>query len=381
MLYPKRQPPASSNLTYPKKGGGLFIKGFMFLLRPKSGAVLVLSALMLMTCLRVNNSSAQSQPRTVAEKLREIRAQYGTIKHELPTYRTIEREITGFSTEGGTLKAYVDQDHIKSIVAVFYGETGRSSAEYYYDDAGELFFVFQQESRYDKPFGKIVHAREERLYFDRGRLIRWLRDANKQVSPNRPEYQEREKSLLEVSGRLVEAARSADDRSSQPPAPERPQVAEPLRGVVGQIKHQTRVPIILPSVLPPTVQQQRIYVSGTATVDGYQITLTSSPQCGANSCFIGSFEAERGGEMTRADESVHAAQDHDKFIRVVNGIEAYYKPLTCGGSCSPPIIEWMSDGVLYRVQFDVQGRSKFMANDIEKYMVAMANSAIKAGAR
>jgi hypothetical protein len=380
MLYPKRRPPTSCNLTYPQKGGGLFIKGFMFLLRPKSGAVLVLSALTLMACLGVHNSSAQSQPRTVTEKLREIRAQYGTIKRELSTYRTIEREITGFSTEGGTLKAYVDRDHIKSIVAVFYGETGRSSAEYYYDDAGALFFVFQQESRYDKPFGKIVHAREERLYFDRGRLIRWLRNANQQVSPNHPEYQEREKSLLEVSGQLLEAARSADDRSSQPPAPERPQVAEPLRRVIGQIQHQTGVPILLPSVLPPMVQQ-RIYVSGAATVDGYQITLTSRPQCGANSCFIGSFEAERGGEMTPADESVHAAQDHDKFIRVGHGIEGYYKPLTCGGSCSPPIIEWMSDGVLYRVQFDVQGRSKFMANDIEKYLVAMVNSAIKAGAR
>jgi hypothetical protein len=359
----------------------MFIKTIMFLFRQKLGAVLVLSALTLTTCLGVNNSSAQDHQLTVKEKLREIRAQYGTIKHELPTYHTIERELTGFSTEGGTLKAYVDRDQIKSIVAVFYGETGRSYAEYYYDDAGELFFVFQKESRYDKPFGKVVHAREERLYFDRGQLIRWLRDANKQVSPNRPEYQEREKSTLEVSGRLVETARSADDRSAQASVPERPQVAEPLRVVVGQIKHQTGVPILLPSVLPSTVQQQRIYVSCAATVDGYQITLTSRPQCGANSCFIGSFEAQRRGEMTRADESANAAQDHDKFIRLVNGLEAYYKPLTCGGSCSPPVIEWVSDGVLYRTQFDVQWRTKLMANEVEKHMVAIANSAIKAGAR
>jgi hypothetical protein len=356
----------------------MFIKTIMFLFRQKLGAILVLSALMLTTCLGMNNSSAQNRQPTVAEKLREIRAQYGTIKHELPTYHTIERELTGFSTEGGTLKAYVDRDQIKSIVAVFYGETGRSYAEYYYDDAGELFFVFQKESRYDKPFGKIVHAREERLYFDRGQLIRWLRDANKQVSPNRPEYQEREKSILEVSGRLVETVRSAGDRSAQASVPERPQVAEPLRVVVGQIKPQTGVPILLPSALPSTVQRQRIYASGAATVDGYQITLTSRPQCGANSCFIGSFEAQRGGEMMRADK---AAQDPDKFIRLVNAIEAYYKPLTCGGSCSPPVIEWVSDGVLYRTQFDVQWRTRLIANEVEKHMVAMANSAIKAGAR
>jgi hypothetical protein len=356
----------------------MFIKTIMFLFRQKLGAILVLSALMLTTCLGVNNSSAQNRQPTVAEKLREIRAQYGTIKHELPTYHTIERELTGFSTEGGTLKAYVDRDQIKSIVAVFYGETGRSYAEYYYDDAGELFFVFQKESRYDKPFGKIVHAREERLYFDRGQLIRWLRDANKQVSPNRPEYQERETSILEVSGRLVETVRSAGDTSAQASVPERPQVAEPLRVVVGQIKPQTGVPILLPSALPSTVQRQRIYASGAATVDGYQITLTSRPQCGANSCFIGSFEAQRGGEMMRADK---AAQDPDKFIRLVNAIEAYYKPLTCGGSCSPPVIEWVSDGVLYRTQFDVQWRTRLIANEVEKHMVAMANSAIKAGAR
>ena len=359
----------------------MFIKGFMFLPRPKLGVVLVLSALTLTTCLGAHNSSAQSHQRTVTEKMREIRAQYGAIKHALPTYHTIERELTGFSTEGGTLKAYIDRDQIKAIVAVFYGETGRSDAEYYYDGAGELFFVFQKESRYDQPFGKIIHAREERFYFDRGQLIRWLRDATTQVSPKRPEYQARQKSILEVSGRLIEAVRSGDDRSAQASAPGQPLVAEPLRTVVDQIKHQTGVPILLPSVFPSTVQQQRIYVSGAATVDGYQISLTSRPQCGANSCFIGSFEARRGGEMTQADESANPAQDHDKFIHLVNGIEAYYKPLTCGGSCSPPVIEWVSDGVLYRTQFDVQWRSRLMATEVEQHMVAMANSAIKGGAR
>jgi hypothetical protein len=63
----------------------------------------------------------------------------------------------------------------------------------------------------------------------------------------------------------------------------------------------------------------------------------------------------------------------------VNGIEAYYKPQTCGGSCSPPVIEWVSDGVLYRTQFDVQWQTRLLANEVEQHMVAMANSAIKGG--
>jgi hypothetical protein len=356
-------------------------RAYLFLLRQKLAAVLVLSVLMLTTCLGGTSSLAQGHQLTIEEKLREIRARYAGIKRELSTYRMIERELTDFSTEGGTLKAYVDRDRIKSLVAVLYGETGRSYEEYYYDDAGELFFVFQQENRYDKPFGRVVRRREERLYFDRGHLIRWLRGANQPVSPNRPEYREREKSVLDVSRRLVEAARSADEASAQAFPPDRSLVAEPLHAIVGQIKQQTSVPIFLPSALPSTLQQQRLYVSGAGVTDGYQMTLTSRPDCGANSCFVGSFEAHRGGEMAQAHAPADAPRDHEKSILLVNGIEAYYKPLTCGGSCSPPIVEWVSDGVLYHIQFDVQWRTRLAANEVERLMVAMANSAIKAGAR
>jgi hypothetical protein len=85
--------------------------------------------------------------------------------------------------------------------------------------------------------------------------------------------------------------------------------------------------------------------------------------------------------MAQAQASGDAPGDHEKFILLVNGIGAYYKPLTCGGSCSPPIVEWVSDGVLYRIQFDVQWRTSIAANEVERLMVAMANSAIQAGAR
>jgi len=359
----------------------MLTSAYLLLLGQRLETILGLSILMLTTCLGATSGQAQGHQLTIEGKLGEIRARYATIKRELPTYSTVERELTDFSTEGGTLKAYLDGDRVKSLVAVLYGETGRSYEEYYYDDTGELFFVFQRESRYDKPFGRVVHAREERLYFDRGHLIRWLRGANKPVSPNRPEYREREKSVLDVSRRLLEAARSVDEGSAQASVPERPQVAEPLRAIVGQIKQQTSVPIFLPSTLPATLQQQPLYVSGAATTDGYQIALTSRPDCGANSCFVGSFEAQRGGEMTRAHAPADAPPDHDKFILLVNGIRAHYKPLTCGGSCSPPIVEWMSDGVLYRIQFDVEWRTKLAVNEVERLMVAMANSSIEAGAR
>jgi hypothetical protein len=55
-----------------------------------------------------------------------------------------------------------------------------------------------------------------------------------------------------------------------------------------------------------------------------------------------------------------------------------YKPLTCGASCSAPSIEWLAGGVLYTIQLKLNHGDE--AKD-KASLVALANSAIKAGPR
>jgi hypothetical protein len=86
-------------------------------------------------------------------------------------------DLTGFiaySTEGGELTTYLLNSSVRKMVAQLYGERGQSTQEYYFWD-DRLFFVFQIESRYDKPLsGRIVERAEARFYFSDGALIRWL---------------------------------------------------------------------------------------------------------------------------------------------------------------------------------------------------------------
>jgi len=160
-----------------------------------------------------------------------------------------------------------------------------------------------------------------------------------------------------------------------------PLVAAPFRALLTRLKRQTTLPIYLPSALPYTVAQQRLYASGTATADSYEITLTSRAQCGANSCFVGMFTAQRSHTFTPHEAPDDATQTPAKQVVLEHAIPAYYRPLSCGGSCTPPSIEWVTHGVLYRIQFAVDWRTTLTAQEAERLMVALANSALKVGTR
>lgn len=106
-----------------------------------------------------------------------IRARYAEIEREVPSYRTVRRDVMDESLEGGYLDAYYRGAELRKITVMHYGETGSASTEYYF--WGErLFFVYRQDHTYDEPLsGRIARTETDRLYFeDDGRLVRWLRD-------------------------------------------------------------------------------------------------------------------------------------------------------------------------------------------------------------
>lgn len=145
-------------------------------------------------------------------------------------------------------------------------------------------------------------------------------------------------------------------------------VASELRPLLVKLR-RSGVPVLLPDDLPASVREDRLYVDGGPSEGGYDVTLALAADCGgANACTVGSFSARRGGELVEELERVELA----------NGVRGSYKGLTCGASCSPAMIEWVSGGVLYTIQLKLNAGGD--AGD-RREMIRLANSSITAGPR
>lgn len=137
-----------------------------------------------------------------------IREHYTGINKNVPLYRRVKKNLSGFSGEGGELIAYFHGPSIMKMMVTFYGETGRAVEEYYYWN-GKLIFVFRQESRYDKPLSdKVVTKKENRFYFADDKLIRWLDENGKEVASGSNEYTGKQTDYLKTSKQLTEGANS-----------------------------------------------------------------------------------------------------------------------------------------------------------------------------
>ncbi len=122
-----------------------------------------------------------------------------------------------------------------------------------------------------------------------------------------------------------------------------------------------------PILLPQTMSSEfkHVFPSVITAGHGYELDLGAVKGChGANACFVAEFSATRRkpfGPMR---------------VALAHGIIGHFKPLTCGGSCSPPSIEFVQSGFTYSIQANV-GTEKTE----QSILVRMANSAIEHGAR
>jgi hypothetical protein len=129
------------------------------------------------------------------------------------------------------------------------------------------------------------------------------------------------------------------------------------------LNRKTTVPILLPRSLPsPTA---RLYAGAWTVPRGWVLSLAGAPRCGgANACFLASFEGRRGGVLPRPSN-----------LRLPNGDRAFYKPITCGASCSPASLWFVHRGVLHAWQL------KDPPAGGRRAMARLAASAIAAGPR
>jgi hypothetical protein len=143
-------------------------------------------------------------------------------------------------------------------------------------------------------------------------------------------------------------------------------VPKKFASLIPKVSRKSGLDVLLPERVRSYVKPSRTRASGSATRSRYDLVLGAAPNCnGANVCVIAFFSGERGGKPS-----------YSRKVKLTNGITGYYKPLTCGGSCSPPLVQWVQNGALYEIQF--KGSD---AKHEKQVVVGLANSAIKHGKR
>ena len=130
---------------------------------------------------------------------------------------------------------------------------------------------------------------------------------------------------------------------------------------------RTPLAILLPSRLSLDYDG-RTFASGTGARNSYSLSLAAVRNCGgATACFLASFRADRGGRP-----------GFNRRVALRGGRTGWFKPLSCGGSCSPPAIQWVSRGNLYTITAKIPDSTD---SGQRRRLVAAANSAIGAGPR
>jgi hypothetical protein len=111
-----------------------------------------------------------------SEKVKSIRLMVAKIDNDLPKYRKVTiSNVDGESTEGNEHIKYFENENVKKIIAIYYGETGKALEEYYFDNTSLIFF-YRRENRYEVPINvnssvKIASTEEKRYYFYNGKLF------------------------------------------------------------------------------------------------------------------------------------------------------------------------------------------------------------------
>jgi hypothetical protein len=182
--------------------------------------ILVTACLLVASCSRqvapaqerASATASTSQPAAAPQRvptetaIQDIRNRYADVRRRLSSFREVKRDVAGLSTQGSMLQAFFDGQALKLVRVTFYGETGRTDREFYYEESGRPFFVLEVESRYDAPLGATAGKQEYRYYFYDGRLVRLLA-GDRQVSADDPAYAAREKNTFDLSRRLWDVAR------------------------------------------------------------------------------------------------------------------------------------------------------------------------------
>lgn len=153
------------------------------------------------------------------QRVTDIRKEYQAIRSALSSYSQETVDLDGYSTDGGTARAFRDgKGKIRLIRVELYGESGKAIEEYYYRN-GLLMFAFHEHHRYNVPYNvseetakelgiapfdpKKTKIRENRYYFDTGAMIKWVDEEKKDVEAGSAEFRDRAKEVVDFSDEML----------------------------------------------------------------------------------------------------------------------------------------------------------------------------------
>jgi hypothetical protein len=138
-----------------------------------------------------------------------------------------------------------------------------------------------------------------------------------------------------------------------------------FKSLIPKVSAKSGLAVRLPSKIHVFVNPKKTFAEGSSTKKSYVLDLVAAKPChGANACFLAGFSAVRGGKPA-----------YKKTVSLTRGITGYFKPITCGASCSPATIQWKQGKVLYEIQ------NKGAVKPEKAGMAKLANSAIRGGRR
>jgi hypothetical protein len=167
---------------------------------------------------------------------------------------------------------------------------------------------------------------------------------------------------------LLPLAATAAALLAAPPALAAPvDVPAALGPTLARVDARTPLAILLPDTLELDFDGT-VHASGAGSARRWSLSLAGAPNCGgATACFLASFTAERGGTPAFRTR-----------VRLRGGIPGWFKPLSCGASCSPPVLQYRRRGVMYEIAANVPDRTNAAAR---RRLVAAANAALRIGPR
>jgi hypothetical protein len=119
-----------------------------------------------------------------------------------------------------------------------------------------------------------------------------------------------------------------------------------------------RIPVLLPATID--ARAPHLYGAGGASAKGYDIQLSSAPDCNdANACFVAEFTAGSGKPISGT------------AVALAGRRTGHYVASACGASCNPATIQWQEYGRNYAIEYIGTRRQ----------MTALADAAIDAGPR
>lgn len=133
-----------------------------------------------------------------AAVIAQIRQQFRQTNDSLKDYRAEEQKALGVLSEGGSMMKYYQGDRLKKIETAYYGSMGKSLIDYYINQ-DRIYFIFRRDYEYDKPMymegSQVQETRENRYYFNEGRLIRWIDEIQELVPSSSSKFADKEREL------------------------------------------------------------------------------------------------------------------------------------------------------------------------------------------